>query len=133
MPLPEDVPDVALGSITDILWIPDASGFTISPANVKIVQASLIVNKNGIGNGNGFYQYISQDNMEGGADLVYANGDVTITGEFTHTYSDSKTGSIKYNLTLKKGWNLTYGIEIGYDNTFTTQKPNADMAWTYGH
>jgi hypothetical protein len=77
------------------------------------------------------------------SELMYANGDVSVTGSYTdtETWEDSVGGTItetlteKCNIHLKKGWNIMYykGTEKG-NNTYeveTTTTAPSGAKWYY--
>lgn len=75
-------------------------------------------------------------------DWVYVDQDVTVTGDLEEDYSDY-TGHYKYNLKLKKGWNVVYvldqedvdegGSGIGYYSLEVRSSPfkEANLKWVF--
>jgi hypothetical protein len=138
--LPENVSDAYLTSLSsDEFYFPD--GITVSNRNVKIGtydndydHATLAA-------------YDMSNNMVGRFDhctanswsvLLYANGDVSITGSYTKNYTNWEGITYTYtfisNIHLKKGWNMLYekqtknGNNTTYEST-TTAPSDAEWWW----
>ncbi|MDR2287494.1 MAG: hypothetical protein LBE04_08500, partial [Prevotellaceae bacterium] len=135
--LPENVSDSYLTELLDERSIFDTTlffididdvpeGITISNRNVKIGLAYIYACKFG----NHYTDFYNIGHFfYGTADcqgrLVYANGNVSITGTttiHTDTYTDIYFITYTYNIHLKKGWNMVY-IRLNYDyEEKTTEK-----------
>jgi hypothetical protein len=95
------------------------SGITVSNRNVKIGDAALCAFKENEETG---YFYTASGNWEG--ELVYVDGDVSITGTYSDTEEEdgvTYTETIRYNMNLKKGWNIFYSKSTEDGNTETTE------------
>jgi hypothetical protein len=116
-------------------------GITVSNFNVKTGYAYIEAYK--ADDNTGFFYHgtgTADEDWEG--ELVYSNGDVSITGSYTDTYdwedSDgvhTETYTEKYNVHLKKGWNRVYekDTEKGnntYEEETTTTVPSG-AKWYY--
>jgi hypothetical protein len=120
--LPESVSSQYLESLGDDV----PAGVTVSNKNVKTGTASLNAYKSDSEAG---YFYHKSGDWEG--ELMYADGDVSVTG--TETDTDEYEGTtytltIKYSVNLKKGWNRVYQkwTENGNNETveITTTTPS---------
>jgi hypothetical protein len=113
--LPENVNDSYLGiGISRFIDILD--GITVSNPNVKI-GAAMFIDAYKAGDNTGYFYHGIADWK---SMLMYVNGDLSITGSDTNTgtlnleyHEDGLTGgtytyTYKYNVHLKKGWNMVY-------------------------
>jgi hypothetical protein len=96
---------------------------TINDPTVKIGDAHIHAYKTGKRSGTFYHGTTS----EWTGWLVYSNKDVTITGSAIR--EDKHT--IKYNVNLKKGWNVMYQKDVDKTNSeITTQTPDG-AKWYY--
>jgi hypothetical protein len=116
--LPENLSSQDLGPFDDDDF---HYSIKISNENVKYGWAFLEAYKSGRYVGD---FYLKSGDWEGYP--VYADGDVSITGTYTETeeYDGyTRTDTEKYNVNLKKGWNIVYekgqGTENGTTYTYT--------------
>ena len=108
------------------------TSLSMSNRNVKVVYSDVRGYKSGSNKGNFYYEKWEGEFGEGtqvaSSSLVYADGDVVITGTHTET-SGAQTNIDVYNVSLKKGWNFMYRARERSDNTrkdtYTTSDPGA--------
>jgi hypothetical protein len=121
-------------------------GITVSNSKVKIGTANLEAYKWNSSYGSGYSNYVGSfyhGTVEWDGELVYANGDVSVTGsgevEDDDDYRERTYLSIyKYNMHLKKGWNIVYtkrtvvetAIRVANTYEITTQAP-AGAVWRF--
>jgi hypothetical protein len=98
------------------------AGVTISSTSVKVGKAGLIAYKAGKRVGHFFHGV--EDEWEG--ELLYANGDVSITGSCADADGEAET----YSLNAKKGWNMAYEKVTETLQVFTTNPPSG-ATWYY--
>jgi hypothetical protein len=110
------VDDKYLGEVTRGL----PSGVTASNANVKVDDAYIPAYKSGIEVGSFYHGTADWEGFP-----MYANGDVNITGTGTN-----EGHTTKFNVKLKKGWNIMYTKDTETTYEATTQAP-AGAAWRY--
>ncbi|MDR1340600.1 MAG: hypothetical protein LBK58_11195 [Prevotellaceae bacterium] len=112
--------------------IPD--GVTVSNPNVKTGEAILDAYKSDSYVGS-FYH--GNGDWEG--ELIYVDGDVSISGSGTETwtygegteYEETYTNTYRYNCNLRKGWNIMYEKRTEKDSyEYTTQAP-ANVKWYF--
>jgi hypothetical protein len=116
---------------------------TVSDINAKLAEFAFLKAYNASDNYMGeFYLKTIIDHTEYAAWWMYADRDVTLTGENITTefnggrrYEDTTL----FNMQLKKGWNTIYGSTIENDMdsiitttaTITNQKPSVDITWEF--
>jgi hypothetical protein len=114
-------------------------GITVSNPKAKTGWADLDAYK---GDNRAGYFYHGIGDWEG--ELIYVDGDVTISGSYTETwtngggteYEETYTETHRYNnCNLRKGWNIMYGKETekgnnSYEYEVTTQVP-AGAKWYF--
>jgi hypothetical protein len=128
--LPVNVPNPneALGALPSRYSRYD--GLTVSDLSVKIGYSILYAYKNGHPVGS-FYHKAGEWKGE----LIYVNGDVSVTGTATETGKDnSVTGKYTYNINAKKGWNILYRRDTGSETEYTTEETTeapAGAKWVY--
>ncbi|MDR3187807.1 MAG: hypothetical protein LBT94_01290 [Prevotellaceae bacterium] len=124
--LPKNVADSCLEAIGEM-----GAGVTVSDPKVKVRRAKLIAYKLGADGGDFYHGTGGGSDAEWVGSLIYASGDVTITGTFTDA---GKSKVEKYSVKLKKGWNIQYKKETEDENSeeevYTTQAP-ADAKWYF--
>jgi hypothetical protein len=122
--LDPEVDDQYLTTLENRLDIPeDAGGVKVSNRKVKIEIGQI--------EAYGSRSYRVGSIFHGTKDwegiLTYANGDVDVTGSVTGKEEDY-TFTLKYNLHLKKGWNMMYEKETESKNNesveYTSQVPS---------
>jgi hypothetical protein len=122
--LPENVADSCLEAIEEV-----GAGVTVSDPKVKIRRAKLIAYKSGADGGDFYHGTGGESDDEWVGSLIYANGDVTITG----TLAKEKKKEV-YSIKLKTGWNIQYKKETeagdSEEEVYTTQAP-ADAKWYF--
>jgi hypothetical protein len=143
--LPETVSSQYLEPITSLLYDYDEegvpSGVTVSNSEVKIYDgADCFEAYKSSRNVGEIMLVINESYFEFYGVLTYVDGDVSITGTGTETNNDyiyiSEDGvaypDIKYDVHLKKGWNIVYYKEIDYDHLVeaTTTAP-AGVKWYF--
>ncbi|MDR1673008.1 MAG: hypothetical protein LBS09_06070 [Bacteroidales bacterium] len=105
-------------------------GITISNPNVKVNSTIILAYKADVLTGLLYYR--TADETWDGI-LLYANGDISITGSTTDDDGES-TYIEKYNVHLKKGWNMIYGKEVekesGYEYELTSTAPTG-LQWYF--
>jgi hypothetical protein len=140
--LPENVSDTYLKTFDDDdddNEFPE--GVTVSNRNVKRGQA-LIGAYKGDHRVGYFYFATGITDMDWSSNLIYANGDVNITGSHTETYNRDSNGVThvetyidRYNVYIKKGWNMVYETwkESGntYEHETTTTAFSSGKWWCY--
>jgi hypothetical protein len=132
--LPEDVSDMYLEAL-DV-----SNGVEISNHNVKIGGAYIEAYKANVNVGE-FYFGTGITDADWRSQLIYSNVDVSITGFYADTanwISDRVKYTEKYNVHLKKGWNLVYGKETDkgnntYEIELTTTAPSGVKWYFYGN
>jgi hypothetical protein len=85
-----------------------------------------------------FYYATGTSSSDWIAQLVYVNGDVSITGSYTGTVSFIENGKvtetydypITYNVHVKKGWNMMYEKDTDDEYELTTNVPSG-LRWYY--
>jgi hypothetical protein len=120
-------------------------GITVSDRNVKVG----FINEIDAYKANNYVGCFYNESSDGwGIGYVYSNGNVSITGVGMEEYKEDNNGDgdyddagelykdiEKYNIHLKKGWNLYYfkSIERGNDNEFevTSQAPENKIKWYF--
>jgi hypothetical protein len=144
---PETLDDKYLGNIEDDFL----DGVTISDPNVKItfvytIDAYMQDENVGFFYAVGVFYYESSDGWE--TQYLYSNGNVSITGvetdeykydynrdgDYDDEYDVAYKDTYKYNVHLKKGWNILYGKETEKGNNeydITTQAPSGTMKWYF--
>jgi hypothetical protein len=132
--LPVDVPnpDKVLEALPS--RYSNLEGLTVSDPSVKIGYPQLYAYKDG----NVVGKFYNKTDVWDG-ELVYVNGDVSVTGTATESKTESDGTTYKdnyiYSVYAKKGWNIFYHKEIEitkteYTSEFTTQTP-AGVKWVY--
>jgi hypothetical protein len=119
--LPETVDDAYL-SVFDY----GESDITVSNPGIKWTDGFLYAYKSGEVTGCFEYENISGEYYGW---LRYVNGDVSITGTETDEY-----GTVKYNLNLKKGWNIVYWREVSTNGKYleeATTQATSGMKWYF--
>ncbi|MDR1584027.1 MAG: hypothetical protein LBS55_12375 [Prevotellaceae bacterium] len=133
--LPETVSDTYLSAFDDDNFYVD-NGITISNRNVKISQTYIEAYK--ANDVVGEFYYGTADWYWYGRP-TYSNGDVSITGSMTEEHNsdgdgdgvdETHTYTTKFNIHLKKGWNMVYGKEGEYEEEYTTTAPSG-AKWYY--
>ncbi|MDR1680341.1 MAG: hypothetical protein LBS12_00955 [Prevotellaceae bacterium] len=113
--LPETVGDMYLDAFEDM-----PVTMTVSDYNVKTSQADIRASKAGVKTG-----WFYHGTPEWAGILIYSTGDVSVTGTSTDTYTydanedgvnETYTEIWKYDVQLKKGWNMMYIKEIEKGN-----------------
>jgi hypothetical protein len=126
--LQETVADKYLDPMFEDEEIP--SGLTVSNPNVMENSTIILAYKADVLTG--ILNYRTADETWYG-ELLYVNGDVSTTGSFTEV-DDGLTYIAKYNLHLKKGWNMAYGKynrdDHVYEFELTTTVP-AGLQWYF--
>jgi hypothetical protein len=106
--------------------IPD--GISISDTTVRGNAIEIIAYKSGLEVG--YFEYISYDSTTYTyAAYIYVNKNVKISG----SYSDTDIYE-KYDVSLKKGWNIVYDKETESDNHYSdivSSKAPSEMKWIY--
>jgi hypothetical protein len=128
--LQETVADKYLLSIFEDEAMP-SGGITISNPNVKRRSVTICAYKADVETG-GVFNYHTADETWYGT-LLYVNGDVSLTGSTTDDDGES-TYIEKYNVHLKKGWNMVYGKEVEKESSsefeLTTTVPTG-LQWYF--
>jgi hypothetical protein len=134
--LPKDVSDLYLSALSEAEF-PDS--ITVSNRNVKVGQVDLSAYMSNYQTGAFYHGTIDWFSV-----LMYANGDVSITGSHTYTETydldgddlpETYTYIEKDNVHLKKGWNMVYMRETvkennTYEDEVTTTVPS-DAKWYF--
>ena len=125
--LPETVPSNVLSSFNEDYLDEDIK---VSNMNVETTYAELhAYNENGDRIGF-FYYYKENATTDVEMDLVYANGDVNITGKITDEY-----GTETWSVYLKKGWNQVFYIDKELPNDkwedSVTTTSQSGMKWFF--
>ncbi|MDR2026337.1 MAG: hypothetical protein LBQ01_02105 [Prevotellaceae bacterium] len=126
--LPESLNSQYLESLGDT-----PSGITVSDSKVKTGYAYL---EACISNSTVGLFYSGTGEWEG--ELIYVDGDLSITGTHTDTeeyYGVTYTVTERYNMNLKKGWNIIYSKETESENTYSVEVISAvppGAKWYYG-
>jgi hypothetical protein len=125
--LPATVIDTYLDEYDDA-----PTGITVSNPKVKVGWADLRAYKSGSIVGDIYYATGKSDSDWEG-ELVYVNGDVSVTGSYTEKDGD-ESYTEKSNVHLRKGWNIVYSKETENEKSYvyeqTTQAP-AGLKWYY--
>ncbi|MCL2329426.1 MAG: hypothetical protein FWC39_13055 [Bacteroidetes bacterium] len=131
--LPATMPDKYLLSI-EAAGLQGLQGISISNNNVKLYILDHCKGYDKDDNEIGIFYLMEQtDNSTNMTYWMYVNGDVTIQGERSGIYGLIE----KYDLTLKKGWNVVYGnYTESFDGlaiyTITSKKPSGvDCQWNF--
>ncbi|MDR2287162.1 MAG: Ig-like domain-containing protein [Prevotellaceae bacterium] len=135
--LPKEVSDLYLNALSEG-EIPDS--ITVSNRNVKIGQVFLNAYESNYQVGNFYHGTADWEGF-----LIYANGNVSVTGSNTYTEindfdgdgvpDETYTYTEKDNVHLKKGWNMVYTRETEKENNtyeyeMTTTAPS-DAKWYF--
>ncbi|MDR0385987.1 MAG: hypothetical protein LBH60_07910, partial [Prevotellaceae bacterium] len=125
--LPASVDAKYLDAVTNEL----SEGVTVSNRSAKIaVVEGLAAYKSDNHVGDIYY---TTGNREGDwwATLIYADADVSVTGTSTQTYDDGAvyTYKTKYNVHLKRGWNMVYNRETAKNEGEVTSTATAGLKW----
>jgi hypothetical protein len=127
--LPATVSNAYLSELGAVGLGAGLDGITISNPSVKTTSGTAIVAyKSGEQAGN--FIYSAATLFVGQGQYVYANGDVSLTGSVTD--SDTYGMAMKYNVQLKKGWNMVY-TKLNMNSMefeMTTQEPSG-LKWRY--
>jgi hypothetical protein len=122
---------IKLGKVPDIYdYLEDMSLFTDVGLRVSDPGAKISTEFYESSTQDGKYWLVLNSTDENkSAGLIYATKDVTITGTFTYT------GTYKFNLSLKAGWNYFIQTRSGtvYNRTYTitaSQSLPSDFNWT---
>jgi hypothetical protein len=134
--LPETVSDTYLSELGDL-----GDSITVSNLEVKgaIVNIRAYKADDDIGR---FYHGTGTADEDWESDLMYSNSDVSITGSDTSTSNWEDSDGVhtdtyikKYNVHLKKGWNIVYSRETEKgNNTHEEEKTTiapSDAKWYY--
>jgi hypothetical protein len=125
-----DLPETVENSYLSLIETDDMpDGITVSDSEVKGNSVSFWAYK--LGDEVGYFNYISQDSTTY-AGFIYVDRNVTIKGSGT----DSQYGyKYKYDISLTKGWNITYIKETETNNVYTdevsSKAPSAAMKWIF--
>jgi hypothetical protein len=119
--LPESVNDRYLDPF-DEDYIPEA----IKISNWDVKTGWIYLEAYNTADVNVGYFYHKTGGWEG--ELVYASGNVSITGSYTEEDDDGDTRTEKYNLNLKKGWNIVYANETKTGNAYTLESTSTTPA-----
>jgi hypothetical protein len=94
---------------------------TISPNDAKIftIESFRTYDYSEGSNYSAGLLYCSKDYYNN-AYLIYSNKDVTIKGTYTVTYSSTSVSTIKYDISLKAGWNYLYQTDDGTSTSSTS-------------
>jgi hypothetical protein len=107
--LPEKVDDMYLSIPEEDEEFYD--NVTVSNRNVKYSMCYLCAYKS-----DDYAGYFYHGIGDWRSSLVYANGYLDITGSYTETDDYSYTTVYKYNVHLKKGWNMVYDVDRSNGN-----------------
>lgn len=127
--LPATVSNAYLSELGAVSLGAELDGITISNPSVKTTSGTAIMAyKSGEQVGN--FIYSSATLLVGQGQYMYANGDVSLTGSVTS--SDMYGMTVKYNVQLKKGWNMVYAkLNISsMEIEMTAQEPSG-LKWRY--
>ena len=122
--------DQKLMNITDIIfYVP--SEVTISEPNAKGTYLSILGYKDDEEVGE-IWHHKYTDTRNTDATFIYVDRDLTITGS-VDAENNGETYIEKYNLDLKKGWNIMYVIysESTLATYETTTTPQSGMKWYF--
>jgi hypothetical protein len=104
-----------------------SAGVNISNSNVRVsFDDTYIAAYNKSGEEIGAFDYENSSDWWGM--LIYANGDISITGTETYEGDDHV---VHWNMHLKRGWNMWYEKEGEGVEEYTTQVPSGTMKWYF--
>ena len=120
----------------------DLEGISVSDKNFKSCFLDDLRGYNGDDDEIGyFYLEEENDDSEQYTSWIYVDRDVTIKGEYKEIDEEYDQEYIeKYDLTLKKGWNIVYDSEMGsyingryvYSYTMSSKKPSGvNYTWNF--
>jgi hypothetical protein len=137
--LPESINKQYLYNVFEELEIMDhgeiPEGITISNQNIKGCYMGLYAYKSGLPHNQGGFCYYGTEDGDWTGELIYMDGDVSITGTGTFYWPYDWADTYKCNIHLEKGWNMVYEknnkkTDQWYEVEYTTQAP-AGAKWYF--